>query len=79
MCAQAPQTVTTKEVILAPGHCVNWMALGSCKRSGCSYKHDQAVRAKLDKIKHFIKVMLGEVLMHQPHAMNEAKGKPETA
>ncbi len=24
-------------------------------------------------------VPLGEVLMHQPHAMNEARGKPETA
>jgi hypothetical protein len=57
LCAQAPQTVTTKEVILAPGHCVDWMALGSCKRSGCSYKHDQAVRAEPDKIKHFIKVI----------------------
>jgi hypothetical protein len=57
LCAQAPQPVTTKEIILAPGHCVDWMALGSCKRSGCSYKHDQAVRAEPDKIKHFLKVI----------------------
>ncbi len=57
LCAHAPQTVTTKEIILSPGHCVDWMALGSCKRSGCSYKHDQAVRAEADKIQHFVKVI----------------------
>jgi hypothetical protein len=43
LCFQAPQPVTTKDVILALGRCVDWMALGACKRSGCSYKHDHAV------------------------------------
>jgi hypothetical protein len=57
LCAQAPQAVNTKEIIPSPGHCVDWMALGSCKRSGCSYKHDHAVRADADKIKHFVKVI----------------------
>jgi hypothetical protein len=56
LCAQAPQAVSTKEIILSPGHCVDWMALGSCKLSRCSYKHDHAVRADADKIKHFVKV-----------------------
>jgi hypothetical protein len=57
LCAQAPQAVTTKEVILSPGHCVDWMELGSCKRSGCSYKHDHAVHTDPDKIKHSVKVI----------------------
>jgi hypothetical protein len=57
LCAHAPQTVTTKEIILSPGHCVDWMALGSCKRSRCSYRHDQAVRAEADKIQHFVKLI----------------------
>jgi hypothetical protein len=48
LCSQAPQ---------APGHCVDWMALGSCKRSACSYKHDHAVRAEADKIKNFVKLL----------------------
>jgi hypothetical protein len=36
---------------------VDWMALGSCKRSACSYKHDHAVRAEADKIKNFVKLL----------------------
>jgi hypothetical protein len=57
LCSQALQPVTTKDVILAPGHCVDWMALGACKRSGCSYKHDHAVRAEAGKMKAFVKLL----------------------
>jgi hypothetical protein len=57
LCSQAPQAVTTKDVILTPGHSMDWMALGTCKQSGCSYKHDHAIRAKANKIKTFIKLL----------------------
>jgi hypothetical protein len=54
ICSAAPGGLSTGQLILKPGQCIDFMALGSCKSTRCTYRHDGSSEAEPARIKNFL-------------------------
>jgi hypothetical protein len=54
ICLATPGGLNTGQLILNSGQCIDFMALGSCKNTRCSYRHDSNTEAKPTRIQGFL-------------------------